>query len=74
MQRLEVSGAVRLIYKSLGVKGLKMVFVFESTWRRINERRVRILMCEEELVASFVELSRNFHGRTQKNHVNLQPG
>ena len=23
MQRLEVSGAVRLIYKSLGVKGLK---------------------------------------------------
>jgi len=24
MQRLEVSGAVRLIYRSLGVKGLKM--------------------------------------------------
>ena len=24
MQRLEVSGAVRLIYKSLGVKGLKL--------------------------------------------------
>ena len=24
MQRLEVSGAVRLIYKSLGVKGLRM--------------------------------------------------
>ena len=23
MQRLEVSGAVRLVYKSLGVKGLK---------------------------------------------------
>ena len=23
MQRLEISGAVRLIYKSLGVKGLK---------------------------------------------------
>ena len=24
MQRLEVSGAVRLIYKSLGVKGIKV--------------------------------------------------
>jgi len=28
MQRLEVSGAVRLIYKSLGVKGLK----YFSNW------------------------------------------
>ena len=27
MQRLEVSGAVRLIYKSLGVKGLKTHFI-----------------------------------------------
>ena len=26
MQRLEVSGAVRLIYKSLGVKGLIMLY------------------------------------------------
>ena len=26
MQRLEVSGAVRLIYRSLGVKGLKTFF------------------------------------------------
>jgi len=26
MQRLEVSGAVRLIYRSLGVKGLNFVF------------------------------------------------
>ena len=26
MQRLEVSGAVRLIYKSLGVKGLNKMF------------------------------------------------
>jgi len=25
MQRLEVSGAVRLIYRSLGVKGLRVV-------------------------------------------------
>ena len=30
MQRLEVSGAVRLIYRSLGVKGLKhsQVYIF----------------------------------------------
>ena len=27
MQRLEVSGAIRLIYRSLGVKGLKIKFV-----------------------------------------------
>ena len=27
MQRLEVSGAVRLIYKSLGVKGLICMYV-----------------------------------------------
>jgi len=27
MQRLEVSGAVRLLYGSLGVKGLKMLSV-----------------------------------------------
>jgi hypothetical protein len=27
MQRLEVSGAVRLIYRSLGVKGLKEIFI-----------------------------------------------
>jgi len=26
MQRLEVSGAVRLIYRSLGVKGLNSVY------------------------------------------------
>jgi len=26
MQRLEVSGAVRLIYKSLGVKGLRYLY------------------------------------------------
>ena len=29
MQRLEVSGAVRLIYRSLGVKGLIMYSTFE---------------------------------------------
>ena len=27
MQRLEVSGAVRLIYRSLGVKGLTLVYL-----------------------------------------------
>jgi len=31
MQRLEVSGAVRLIYKSLGVKGLT-TFCYQVTW------------------------------------------
>ena len=31
MQRLEVSGAVRLIYRSLGVKGLKIFFLFSKT-------------------------------------------
>jgi len=34
MQRLEVSGAVGLIYKSLGVKGLTRAPDFYETWRR----------------------------------------
>ena len=33
MQRLEVSGAVRLIYRSLGVKGLNV----------LNQRRLNLL-------------------------------
>jgi len=36
MQRLEVSGAVRLIYGSLGVKGLRMVFVFRRDPHQIE--------------------------------------
>ena len=40
MQRLEVSGAVRLIYKSLGVKGLINLLTYLLTylltaWRRV---------------------------------------
>ena len=31
MQRLEVSGAVRLIYKSLGVKGLNNVILARNS-------------------------------------------
>jgi len=40
MQRLEVSGAVRLIYKSLGVKGLRLserTFLSNAT-RHLKER------------------------------------
>ena len=33
MQCLEVSGAVRLIYKSLGVKGLSVACMFMSSTR-----------------------------------------
>ena len=40
MQRLEVSGAVRPIYGSLGVEGLIVVFVFcggvAGVWRRVT--------------------------------------
>ena len=32
MQHLEVSGAVRLIYKSLGVKGLKLIAFTLQQW------------------------------------------
>ena len=35
MQRLEVSGAVRLIYRSLGVKGL----IYLKTYNLENNRR-----------------------------------
>ena len=35
MQRLEVSGAVRLIYKSLGVKGLKQHNVIDTAMHLI---------------------------------------
>ena len=31
MQRLEVSGVVRLIYRSLGVKGLRTVVSYEAS-------------------------------------------
>ena len=34
MQRLEVSGALRLIYKSLGVKGLRMCVATPSLPQR----------------------------------------
>ena len=35
MQRLEVSGAVRLIYTSLGVKGLKFLDFMQSDYEII---------------------------------------
>jgi len=38
MQRLEVSGAVRLIYKSLGVKGLKNSIAGHATDHKIIRR------------------------------------
>jgi hypothetical protein len=36
MQRLEVSGAVRLIYRSLGVKGLNGISSFVVFWNAHN--------------------------------------
>jgi len=37
MQCLEVSGAVRLIYKSLGVKGLRLYFlIYKSSERKTS--------------------------------------
>ena len=51
MQRLEVSGAVRLIYKSLGVKGLKnqldaqlffLTFVY-SNFLHVSSNQVLII-------------------------------
>jgi len=49
MQRLEVSGAIRLIHKSLGVKGLSLIkevlgnemsfLIFCNVWYLTTERR-----------------------------------
>ena len=38
MQRLEVSGAVRLIYRSLGVKGLNesICFIYEVIHKEVD--------------------------------------
>jgi len=36
MQRLEVSGVVRLIYRSLGVKGLKPSGYYTCMYRQFN--------------------------------------
>jgi len=36
MQRLEVSGAVRLIYRSLGVKGLNMNTNMDDVYSHIS--------------------------------------
>ena len=33
MQRLEVSGAVRLIYRSLGVKVLNKLYIFSAEFK-----------------------------------------
>jgi len=38
MQRLEVSGAVRLIYRSLGVKGLNKCF--DTYWRIFQKKKI----------------------------------
>ena len=40
MQRLEVSGAVRLIYKSLGVKGLILRVIFEELFPGVPQNSV----------------------------------
>ena len=40
MQRLEVSGAVRLIYKSLGVKGLNCNFSKEQSMLPEDDRMI----------------------------------
>ena len=40
MQRLEVSGAVRLIYKSLGVKGLNTPYLIMGTKQTTRRRSV----------------------------------
>ena len=40
MQRLEVSGAVRLIYRSLGVKGLRKIVVAGRKGHRKRENKM----------------------------------
>ena len=39
MQRLEVSGAVRPVYGSLGVKGLNLVFRFANVYKTLRKDR-----------------------------------
>ena len=45
MQRLEVSGAVRHIYKSLGVKGLNKMTVRIIHTNSLQESQLHILEC-----------------------------
>jgi hypothetical protein len=45
MQRLEVSGAVRLIYRSLGFKGLNVWAVVPSLWFMESLDVVRLCAC-----------------------------
>ena len=49
MQRLEVSGAVRLIYRSLGVKGLITVRDndYDGNNIRILCKKVKYILCGE---------------------------
>jgi len=49
MQRLEVIGAVRLIYRSLGVKGLKFQVVLSPV--RLAPGRSKTGTCERDLKA-----------------------
>ena len=44
-------------YINLFTVSLKTAFVFQTIWRRIKERLVRIMICEEVVLAYFVVLS-----------------
>ena len=52
MQRLEVSGAVRLTYKSLGDKGLKELIIYVSCCFISINNRLLVVKCYSSLVVS----------------------
>ena len=41
MQRLEVSGVARLIYRSLGVKRLNTLFNWSGSYKRVKQSHYR---------------------------------
>ena len=62
MQRLEVSGAVRPIYESLGVKRLKSGYIalrflnLDIRWRRVNCFTLRLFYDGTHWIEGWVEL------------------
>jgi len=47
MQRLEVSGAVRLVYRSLGVKGLITSYSFNQMHFYISKKKAGVTLSSE---------------------------
>jgi len=61
MQRLEVSGAVRPLYESLGVKGL-------TAWRRLVDR-VDLVLSAKSSIQFTIHLSASHLHRFPKDHT-----